>query len=195
MKNIVFYFLGMIMIEGCNNGNKEQSNTAETDSTQVLFFPVTSFIKGQMLQFDSLQLTPLQIVTQQKKVDSNWIKKENMQALLKDFISTEINSSNLLSYFTASKFNDQSTNAITFTYNPKKALPDSISLRHWDVYITPQTGQVRKVYMVKQIQINDSSYTQQLTWETDKSARITTILNMPNGVSNIVKDEKLIWKF
>jgi hypothetical protein len=195
MKNIVFYFLGMIMIEGCNNGNKEQSNTAETDSTQVLFFPVTSFIKGQMLQFDSLQLTPLQIVTQQKKVDSNWIKKENMQALLKDFISTEINSSNLLSYFTASKFNDQSTNAITFTYNPKKALPDSISLRHWDVYITPQTGQVRKVYMVKQIQINDSSYTQQLTWETDKSARITTIQNLPDGLSNIVKDEKLIWKF
>jgi hypothetical protein len=195
MKNIVFYFLVLIIFTGCSNGNKEQSINTETDSTQVLFFPVTSFLKGQMLQFDSLQLTPLQIVTQQKKVDSIWVKKENIQVLLKDFISVEINSSNLLPYFTASKFNDQSTDAITFTYTPKKALPDSISLRHWDVYITPQTGQVRKVYMVKQFLKNDSSYTEQLTWETDKSARITTILNLPGGVSNIVKDEKLIWKF
>ena len=63
------------------------------------------------------------------------------------------------------------------------------------MYITPETGQVRKVYMVKQIKVNDSTYTQQLTWETDKSARITTLLNMPDGASGIIKDEKLIWKF
>ena len=194
MKNIIYYFFGLIIFTGCSNNN-EQFIVTETDSTQVLFFPVTSFLKGQMLQFDSLQLTPLYIVTQQKKVDSNWVKKENMQAILKDFISTEINSSNLLKYFTASKFNDQSTAAITFTYTPKKTLPDSIPLRQWNVYITPETGQVRKVYMVKQIKVNDSTYTQQLTWETDKSARITTLLNMPDGTSDIIKDEKLIWKF
>ena len=194
MKNITYYFFGLIIFAGCSNNN-EQFIVTETDSTQVLFFPVTSFLKGQMLQFDSLQLTPLYIVTQQKKVDSNWVKKENMQAILKDFISTEINSSNLLKYFTASKFNDQSTAAITFTYTPKKTLPDSIPLRHWDVYITPETGQVRKVYMVKQIKVNDSTYTQQLTWETNKSARITTLQNMPDGTSGIIKDEKLIWKF
>lgn len=194
MKNIIYHFFGLIIFAGCSNNN-EQFIVTETDSTQVLFFPVTSFLKGQMLQFDSLQLTPLYIVTQQKKVDSSWVKKENMQAILKDFISTEINSSNLLKYFTASKFNDQSTAAITFTYTPKKTLPDSIPLRQWNVYITPETGQVRKVYMVKQIKVNDSTYTQQLTWETDKSARITTLQNMPDGKSGIIKDEKLIWKF
>jgi hypothetical protein len=195
MKNILFYFFGLGLFTGCSNSNKDQSSTEGSDSTQVLFFPVTSFLKGQMLQLDSLQLTPLQITTQEGKVDSNWVKKENTHALLQDFISTEINDSNLLPYFTASKFNDQSTDAITFTYNPKKTLPDSIRIRHWDVYITPQTGQVRKVYMVKQLKLNDSLITQQLTWETDKSAKITTILNHPDGKSVILKDEKIIWKF
>ncbi len=195
MKNILFYLLVLVLFSGCSSNKKEQSTQTSSDTTQVLFFPVTSFIKGQLLQFDSLQVTPLLIITQQKKVDSNWVKKENIQAFLNDFTSIEINSSNMLPYFTASKFNDQSTDAITFTYKPKKKLPNSISLRHWDVYITPQTGQVRKVYMVKQVMLNNQSYTKQLTWETDKSARITTILNLPDGKSNIVKDEKLIWKF
>jgi len=195
MKNILFYLLALVLFSGCSNNNKEQSTVTSTDTTQILFFPVTSFLKGQLLQFDSLPVTPLLIITQQKKADSNWVKKENIQAFLNDFTSIEINSSNMLPYFTASKFNDQSTDAITFTYRPKKILPNSISLRHWDVYITPQTGQVRKVYMVKQVMLNNQSYTKQLTWETDKSARITTILNLPDGKSNIVKDEKLIWKF
>jgi len=199
MRNISFYFLSMLTIlYSCSNKKEEAASinkTTASDSVQVHFFPVTAFIKGQLMELDSIQLTPLQVITQAKKIDSNWISKKDIRPLLQDFISSEINETNMLEFFNVTKFNDQSTGAITFTYNPKTNLPDRIELRHWDVYITPETGRVRKVYMVKNIIRKSENFTLQLTWDTEKSARITTILNHTDGKSEIIKDEKLIWKF
>jgi len=63
------------------------------------------------------------------------------------------------------------------------------------VYIQPETGRVKKVYLLKQVNKNDNKYTQQLTWETDKWAKIVTILNKPDGSSEIESETKLIWDF
>ena len=74
-------------------------------------------------------------------------------------------------------------------------MPDSISLRHWDVYVQPQTGTIRKVYMVKLVKKNGNNYTEQLTWQTGKWAKIVEILNKPDGNSEIVSDTKFVWDF
>ena len=54
---------------------------------------------------------------------------------------------------------DQTINAVTFSYDPKTRLPDSIKLNHWDIYIDPQKNTVQRIYMVKEELINGTSVT------------------------------------
>ena len=101
----------------------------------------------------------------------------------------------MVNYFTETKFKDQTLNAITFTYDPSQTIPDTISLRHWDVYVNPETGNVEKVYIVKTIKEQGANFTQQLTWQTDKLIKITTILNTADGNQELLKEVVFIWNF
>lgn len=115
--------------------------------------------------------------------------------MLASFILPEIKETNMVNYFKETSFNDQTLNAITFTYDPIKPLPDSILLRHWDVYIDPESGKVTMVYLVKQIKEKAENKTLQLTWKTDKYAMIKTIVNKADGSTKLLKEDKFIWKF
>ena len=148
-----------------------------------------------MILLDSLPVTPLHTITIDHKTDSIWMKRAELTASLSDFLSPEIKETNLISFFKETSFNDQTLNSITMTYDPVKAIPDSISLRHWDIYIDPETGNITKVYLVKQLKNKDGLITQQLTWKTTKWAMVTTLLNKPNDSTRILKEEKFIWNF
>jgi hypothetical protein len=198
MKKIFFPLLVIVIAAGCNHNNDNKTSAPATPVTETKkdsFFPVTSFIKGQMIVLDSLPITPLHTVTINHTTDSIWLKKGELIPLLADFLSPEIKETNLVNYFKETSFNDQTLNAITFTYDPKTTLPDSISLRHWDIYIDPESGKVLKVYMVKELKEKDGIVTQQLTWKTNKWAMITTLLSKPNGNTEILKENKFIWDF
>ena len=201
MKKIFFSIITVIVFKGCTSHNTSTSSAASTDSAATTeikkdsFFPVTSFIKGQMILLDSLPVMPLHIITIDHKTDSIWLKKAQLPTLLADFLSPEIKETNLTNFFNETSFNDQTLNAITMTYDPITVLPDSISLRHWDIYINPETGNITKVYLVKQLKNKDGITTQQLTWTTNKWAIITTLLNKPDDSTKILKEEKIIWNF
>lgn len=181
----------------CTNNTKQVTVGTEAESKKQIdsFFPVTSFIKGQILILDSLPVTPLQITTVKQKSDSAWIHKEDLKPLLLPFLTPVIGETNFTKYFKETKFNDQTLNAVTFTYDPINIIPDSISLRHWDVYVDPEKGTVVKVYMVKNIKENNQSFTQQLTWQTNKMAKISTILNKPDGNMELLKEVVFTWDF
>ena len=200
MKIIIFAAIILLTAAGCNSSstNTDKPATASTKTAEIKkasFFPVTSFIKGQLRVIDSLPITPLHTITINNKTDSFWLKKDQLAPLLADFLSPEISDTNLINSFKETSFNDQTLNAITFTYDPSTILPDSFSLRHWDVYITPESGKVSKVYLVKQLTENGNSITRQLTWRSDKWALIVTLLNKPDGSSQLVKEDKFIWNF
>jgi hypothetical protein len=163
--------------------------------TDTSFFPVTAFLKGQMLQFDSMPVTPLHIITIRDKSDSQWIKREQLRSFLTAFLEPEITETNLTKYFTETRFNDQTVNAITLSYDPIGTLPDSMSLKSWTVYIDPKTGNVTGIYIVKRAAANNQSITQQLTWESNTSAQIVNILNKPDGSSEVLSQEKFVWNF
>jgi hypothetical protein len=140
-------------------------------------------------------VTPLLTTTVKGKTDSVWVPAIKLKPYFAPFLSPVINETNLKEYFQETRFNDQTLNAITFTYDPARELPDSISLRHWDVYVDPDKGTITKVYLVKEFEENNKRYTQQLTWQTDKSAKISTILNNPGGQLELIWEETITWKF
>jgi len=196
MKKFGFITLSIFIFYSCSNnveqsGPSQETTFAKTDS----FFPVTSFIKGQMITLDSLPITPLQLTTIKGVTDSAWISKDKLKDFYFPFLKPIINETNFTEYFKESSFSDQTLNAVTFTYDPIGKLPDSISIRHWDVYVHPETGNVIKVYIVKEIKAGGQMITQQLTWQTNKMAKISTILNKPDGSMLLEKEVVLIWDF
>lgn len=198
--NYLFLILISISIVSCNQ-SKPVPVTTPIDSTQQKteekkidsFFPVTSFLRGQMVITDSLPITPLHFFTVNGKTDSAWLKPNELHAFLQPFFSPAITSTNLTSLFKETSFNDLSLNAVTFTYDPTQQLPDSLNLRHWDVYINPQTGKVFKVYIVKNIKENNKTYIQQLTWQVGEYAKIVNIYT--EGKIATIKEDKFVWKF
>lgn len=195
MNKYCFIIIAFILLLSCNTEIKQNIPVAPVTKITDSFFPVTSYIKGQIITLDSLPITPLHITLIKGKADSVWLSKDKIKALLQPFLIPAITETNLIHHFKETRFNDQTINAITFTYDPVNKLPDSVSLRHWDVYINPEKGEVSKIYIVKEVLINNQKFTQQLTWQSNKMAKIVTILNKPGGELELVKEEIFTWDF
>lgn len=198
MKSIFPILLACLAFIACNNepGNKQENkepavardSTAEPD----FFFPVTDFLKGQVTEIRTKGINPKKIVVAGNKTDSSWVKMEDIDQEINVFLTPEIDRSNLTHLFTEKKFLDQTINTFTFTYDPIKALPDTFSLKRWDVYIDPETNKVKRIYLVKKL---PGGKTQQLTWLAGKSCRMVTLTEKPDGTPIIEKEETLNWDF
>ncbi|MCP9751720.1 hypothetical protein [Ferruginibacter sp. HRS2-29] len=196
MKMILSIFLSTLILFGCK-GKKSAGDTAgttATDTAEVLrYFPVTNYIKGQVADIKSIGINPLKYITRGNQQDSVWIKDDGLLQEVTAFLQPVIDTANMIPFFREEKFLDQSVNAYTFTYSPIGKLPDSIQLRHWDVYIDPQEGKVRRVYMVKDL---GNGRQQQLTWNaSEKWCKILELSTKPDGTAFVDSEQKIIWNF
>ena len=187
---LTFYFC----FSACNTGNKADPTqpTASTDTVNI--FPVTSFLKAQLKELDTLPITPLLIITAEGKADSSWLKREDIRKQATPFLSPEIDSASLHSFFTEKSFLDQTINSYTFSYDAKPSLPDSIQLIHWDVYMNPQTHLIERIYLVKEKDSAGNNITTQLTWVVNKYFNIRDITQSA-GREAQVNEKKMIWNF
>lgn len=193
----LFLFLlaiGFLFFTACHSNETPRSVAIKTSGDSTNIFPVTSFIRAQLKELDTMPVTPLLLTTIAGKTDSTWLKRADIRKKAVPFLSPEIDSASMYSLFKESSFLDQTINAYTFSYDPKNKLPDSIHLIHCDVYMNPQTNLVERIYMVKENDSATQNVTTQLTWLVDKWYSIRTITEVP-GHKAQVKEEKMIWNF
>jgi len=186
------FILTLTLLNACSNNTPEKTTTPiNVVVEKPNFFPVTAYLKGQIYDIKEKGLTPIRYITGNNHSDSATIKFDDLNELCKEFLHPQIDSANLVPFFTESKFLDQTINAFTFTYDAKANIPDSIPLIHWDVYVEPETGKVKRVYIIK----NSSNKTLQLTWQSNQWCKTTTVVNLPNGTSIVEKEEKISWDY
>lgn len=193
MKPVVFCLLVLPLLLSC--ADNPQSKTVNKQDSAVVkqsFFPVTAYIKGQLYEIKQMGITPLEYTVVNGHTDSVWLKHNEIDEAIKEFLTPEIDSVNLTTLFTEKNFLDQTIGAVTFTYDASAPLPDTITLKHWDVYLDPETGKVKRIYMVKDI---SKSKTLQLIWQSGKYCKVTTIIIDQNGNSSVEKEEKITWDF
>ena len=181
-----------IFLSCTNSSNSEAVKKEKELPEKQSFFPVTSYIKGELYDFNKDGINPLKYTTIKNHTDSVWLKIEDINEAVKEFLYPEIDSVNLISLFTEKSFLDQSIGTYTFTYDATGPLPDTMTLKHWDVYIDPASGKVKRIYMVKDI---SKTKMLQLTWLGGKWCKIVTIVTDQNGVSSVEKEEKITWDF
>jgi hypothetical protein len=197
MKRIYRSLLACVILLSCNSAN---TKTGETDTAtaiqekpeQPAFFPVTDFLKGQLQEIKGKGINPIKFTLVKGKEDSVWLKTAEFENEVADFLSPVIDSSNLVSLFTEKKFLDQTINAFTLTYDPKKQLPDSFGFKRWDVYVDPQKNIVTRIFLVKK---TASDKTLQLTWVPEKQCRIVTIAADAKGNDAVEKEVTIKWDF
>ena len=188
-----------MLLSSCNNAPKKEvpenqivEKKQASEEEKKSFFPVTSFIKGQLVEIKQKGINPLKITTRNNKQDSVWLKHENLGDEFSVFLTPVIDSTNLTGLFNENKFLDQTINAYTFTYDPLKLLPDSILLQRWDIYIDPESNTVKRIYIVRKT-IDHKIL--QLTWQANKSCKIVTIATDKNGKDYVEKETAIKWDF
>ncbi len=185
----------LLVLASCSNDNSEPTpvqQAADTTEKKQSFFPVTSYIKGQLYSIREKGLTPVKYTTVKDHTDSVMIKFDELDGLAKEFTQPVIDSTNLISQYTESKFLDQTINAFTLTYEPKSQPQDSLQLLHWDVYMDPESGKIKRVYMVKKA---GKGKTLQLTWVHNQWFKTTFIVTGTDGNPVIEKEEKISWDY
>lgn len=192
-KMVVFLMLSLLAGACSQKQNENPAVPATMDSTAGEYFPVTSFLQSEIMRLDSLPVTILQVTTKNKHSDSVWLARDKVKSLLTAFTADLIDKTNRISGFKETKFNDQTTEAITLMYSPLSQLPDSASLRTWNVYIDPELGTVRSIFIVRHISSNGEPYTQQLTWQTGKWAKMVLIKDTPGQHTSDAEETKWIW--
>ncbi len=193
MKIIFSIFTYSFFLYSCTNKGKSAEQPSVKDTAQnQRFFPVTDYLKGEIYNIKKSGVNPLKYTTVNGNTDSAWLKIEELDSAISEFLQPEIDSVNLIALFTEKSFLDRSLNAVTFTYDAATVLPDTMKLKHWDVYIDPKSNKVKRIYMVKQI---DKTKTLQLTWVNGQWCKTTTITTGANDVMKVEKEEKIVWDF
>jgi hypothetical protein len=192
MKLLFNLAASLCLLVSCNNKASEKNTNPSLENkidSVGNFFPVTSFLKGEILSIKTAGVTPVKKTTKGNKTDSLWLKMENLDSTFIDFLNPIIDTANLKTTFEEKKFLDQTINAFTFTYDPIKA--NDFAFTHWDVYVDPESSKVTRIYLVKKI---NEEKTLQLTWQTGKWCKVVTLINNNNKII-IEKEELTYWTF
>ena len=193
MHKSIFTCFILILSISCNTKNEKGPIPAE-DKNNISVIPITEFLKGQLKEIENSPVTPVKITIEDGKVDSIWVTRDSIRTFAGPFLTPEIDSASLSSYFEGTSFFDQSVNAVTLTYEANSKIPEGINLRHMDIYIRPEQNEITRVYMVKEIPMTNGSKTLQLTWNPGKNCSKLTIIE-ENGKEPRVKEENIIWGF
>ena len=196
------YFSPLILLisilVSCKNGqkidpvNSPDFENYDTSKVKSSFFPVTSFIEGQIVDLKNMGKNPMKIVSTDNHFDTSWVNVSSFEQVFFDYTHPSIDSVNYSTLFEEKKFLDQSIGLVTFTYDPIKTTKDTIVWKHWDVYVNPENNKVSRIYLVKNYAKNKIK---QLTWLPGKSCREIVINELPDGKSIIESDITLKWDY
>jgi hypothetical protein len=152
------------------------------------YFPVMSFIKGEIAYVDSLPVGIKKYSTGKKFV---YIKAEEFHKLAAEFTPGEISDSLFMNQYQETSFFDQSSNSATFFYTTKH---DSLPVKRVDVLTAKGDvyDKVKSIYLQKNYRSGDTAYLKKLYWKPQKSFQIITEAVKGSGqpVTEIVK---VVW--
>lgn len=186
--------LTVCFICSCGHQQTKIADVPDKKDEVKQFIPVTDIIQSELNDIDSMPVTPLKIITLNGKDDSVWMTKKDIRIFASPFLVSRIDSDHLGKLFSEKSFFDQTVNAYTFSYDPILSLPDSITLKRWDVYIDPKTQNIQRIYILKQKDSSGTTHTTQLTWKANHWCSITYI-DEKKGKSTAIRQEKMIWNF
>jgi hypothetical protein len=171
----------VLLFYSCNNQPEKEKAT---------FIDVAGYLKGQLAFLDTVPLALLKTsLIDTVYTDSMFIQKEKLRAIVNNFLLPQLDKGTFEKSFEETTFMDASINTITLTYN---AIDKTLPVQRIDVYVNPETEQIKRIYLVRQQQLKDTTLSQQLLWNHNSSCTIISNRQTSKGEETNTT-EKITW--
>lgn len=189
MNRLFTVLFGMVFLVGCA-GKKEK----KPDVPAANFFPVPSYVRGELKKLDTSLATFLKIETVNGVADTTPIKNSEARAYAADFLALpDISSSDLKNDYEVSHLYDEIQEAFVFNFTTREKHP----LREENVTVDPQPdaagkNEIKSIYAKLEQDSSGTPVTKILLWTAGKSFYTTTIAQAPGGAEQIRKVQ-IVW--
>jgi hypothetical protein len=178
----------MCLLTACK-GKKKDLPTEESQ-----FFPVLSYLKGQVALMDSSLNRIIKIETADGRADTTFLRREDFKTYAQDFTTIpDIGSAELKEDYTESKTYDEALKSILLTYTPKPSAKAEIVRQ--DVIAQPDatgTSEVKSIYIDRQVTQNDSVIEKKMLWQAGRRFSVATTASAKAGPA-VTKKLELVW--
>ncbi len=194
---VLFLIPIAIGIIGCKNKEEQSSAVPEqqqkADSPEVKnYLPVLDFLKGEIQNVDSFFAGMKKITIRNGKTDSTFISSEEFHRITNEFVTNELSKEFLEVHYNESSFIDQSTQSVTFTYEPKD---HNLAIRRIDL-LTGQSSsgfdKLKSLFIEKQVNSGDTSILKRMFWKSGKNFLLMTQMTVGQNPPDI-SQVKVVW--
>jgi hypothetical protein len=177
MKPLFIACIVCMMAASCSNSKEESENlVATTDTTS--FYPLASYIKDQVKYFDSTRVRFSVVTTEGTIKDSISTQLAAIMPMIQSFMEADISDSVQKINYKESVFRDAGTASLNINYTP---INTSAPIRNIDILMDDQTSLIKRLFIRKQFQTNDTTITEQLSWKTNEGFTTSISKEASNG--------------
>ncbi len=193
MKILFIPVLTFTLICACHSKQQETpaGNSSFADTAKKNYLPVADLLRAEIAAVDSFPLRLMKYTIINGKTDSNIITTPVFDQIAKQFLMSDLDSSQFEKKFEENSFVDRSTNLVSFTYSTKDT---GEGLKRVDVLLSPGSGsdKLNSIYM-ESISVNeDSSVISKMSWNAGRNFRILRIKKPKNG-QEITNQTIVVW--
>ncbi|MFT3702946.1 MAG: hypothetical protein QM802_11270 [Agriterribacter sp.] len=178
-----------VITESCKNKGEDKTNQEQGDSTTKNYYPVTSYINGQIMYLDSVPLAIIKYTISNNKIDTSITEKKDFAAIAAQFASPDISKAPLKDQYEETSFMDATLGTISLTYAAKN---DTSSIRKIDVLLKQENTDVSTIYVEKKTNTADSAVTKKMLWTAGKNLLVTTLIQKKNEPEKVIQ-ERYVW--
>lgn len=186
--SVMIYF-GTIFFSCKSNPDSVAASQQDTSTANKEYYPISGYIKSQLLWLDSVPLAVIKYTTKDHHTDTSIVEKKDFNSIAEELSLPDISSSALKNQYDEVSFIDASLGTITLTYSAKN---DTALVRKADVLLDQNSTAVRTIYIEKIVKVSDSISTRKILWTANKNCLVTTIIQKPGSPESIL-EEKYVW--
>lgn len=180
MNRVLVILVFAILLFSCSQKKKQQNNEEQ-------FFPVSSYLKGQVAQMDS-SLSTIMAIQQQdsSKPDTTYVRNKEFKSYAKEFLDLpDISSDKLRGDYQVTNMYDDLLDSYIFTYTTDEK--DDV-IKKQDVLVEPgENGEnnIKTINIDKWETKGDSTIHKNMVWDSGKRFLIITKVQKNNQPEKI----------
>ena len=185
-----FFILPYILFVffSCKENKKTEKKAEKKDHDK--YINVFDYLKGQLAHIDTVPYGILNIrLKDTTTIDSVYIDAKQLRAMVQPFLDAELKEDYFNEYFTQTAFGDATIGTVTVSYfNTVEKDP----VQRIDIYANPTTGDINKVYILKNESENSNSAKKQLLWTQNQGFSIIEAILGDDGLESTITNKVIL---
>lgn len=185
-----FFILPSILfvLFSCKENKKTEKKAEKKDHEK--YINVFNYLKGQLAHIDTIPYGILNIrLKDTTTIDSVYINAKQLRTMVQPFLDAELEEDYFNEHYTQTAFGDATIGTVTVSYFSKVAKDP---VQRIDIYANPTTGEINKVYILKNESENINSSQKQLLWTQNQGFSIIEAMLDDDGLESTITNKVIL---